>query len=82
MNDQEIKKTETAPNVNSVGFSELLARENGEGYDIFKGSEKVATLTRNPKNKSIWRLMDYPHNRMIDWDRYQNDIRERNNILS
>ena len=25
MNDQEIKNTETAPNVNSVGFSELLA---------------------------------------------------------
>jgi len=65
-----------------VGCKSLLAKENGEGYDIFRGNEKVATLKRSKRIKFIWHLRDFPHNRLIDWDRYQNDIRDRNNISS
>ena len=71
-----------APKREEVGCKSLLAIQNGEGYDIYSGKEKVYTLTRNPKLKSMWRLMDVPHNRLIDWDRYQNEIRSRHNILS
>jgi hypothetical protein len=67
---------------NEVACNDLLAKQNGEGYDIFKGDEKVATLTRSARIKFIWHLRDHPHKKLIDWDRYQNDIRARNNILS
>ena len=57
------------------------AKEVKDGYLITtEGGEEVATMKRSKKNSHIWHLRDIPHNRLIDWDRYQNDLRDRHNI--
>ena len=70
MNDQETQNTETAPNVNSVGFSDLLAERNKKAAEIVRAEVKQREEeTMSPLYKS-WRYTDF-----VDEDRFLDEIK-------
>lgn len=57
-----------------------IAHPKGKGYEIRDENNTVLGTLERAKHKSeIWHLRDVD-GQLIDWARYQNDIRERQEI--
>jgi hypothetical protein len=77
---EKLNPTHTAPPAVST---DLFAVDNGGGGYLIQDAngKTVGSLTRSQSMPCIWHLRD-ENSHLVDYDRHQNDIRERRGILS
>ena len=65
----------------AVTCNDLFSVDNGRGGYLIQDAngKTIGSLTRSPVRPCIWHLRD-GNNQIVDYDRYQNDIRERRGI--